>query len=174
MCGVILTERLNSSASAVQALRPTLFIGVPRVFDKLYDGVYAKLKLARPLQRLLSHLAFWYKQRQIRAGYKWDKVLDRPKESRCMQSVPWIVSVCMAKSHPQHREICYTVYLRLILAVSQALALPRCPCRCEVVSAKVKSRAGGRVRLVAFGSAQVATDVQVIMVLLVCLSECML
>ena len=59
----------------MQALRPTLFIGVPRVFDKLYDGVYAKLALARPLQRLLFHLAFWWKQRQIRAGYKWDKVL---------------------------------------------------------------------------------------------------
>lgn len=58
----------------VQALRPTLFIGVPRVFDKLYDGVYAKLAQARPLQRLLFHLAFWFKQRQIRAGYKWDEV----------------------------------------------------------------------------------------------------
>ena len=65
--------------SAVQALRPTLFIGVPRVFDKLYDGVYAKLALARPTQRLLFHLAFWWKQRQIRAGYKWDKVLVPPE-----------------------------------------------------------------------------------------------
>ena len=109
MCGVILTERLNSSASAVQALRPTLFIGVPRVFDKLYDGVYAKLKLARPLQRLLFHLAFWYKQRQIRAGYKWDKVLDRPTKSCCMQSVLWVVSVCMATSVPSHKDVCYTV-----------------------------------------------------------------
>lgn len=65
----------------MQALRPTLFIGVPRVFDKLYDGVYAKLALARPLQRLLFHLAFWWKQRQIRAGYKWDKVLVQPRTS---------------------------------------------------------------------------------------------
>ena len=63
-------ERMYSG----QALRPTLFIGVPRVFDKLYDGVYAKLAQARPTQRLLFHLAFWWKQRQIHAGYKWDKV----------------------------------------------------------------------------------------------------
>lgn len=67
-------RRSLSGAVAMQALRPTLFIGVPRVFDKLYDGVYAKLALARPLQRLLFHLAFWYKSRQIRAGYKWDQV----------------------------------------------------------------------------------------------------
>lgn len=70
----LLAAALVEHAFAVQALRPTLFIGVPRVFDKLYDGVYAKLALARPTQRWLFHLAFWWKQRQIRAGYKWDKV----------------------------------------------------------------------------------------------------
>lgn len=62
----------------VQALRPTLFIGVPRVFDKVYDGVYAKLKLASFYQRLIFKLALWHKERHINLGYRWDTVCVVP------------------------------------------------------------------------------------------------
>lgn len=63
-----------SSMWSVQALRPTLFIGVPRVFDKVYAGVWAKLKHASFYQRLLFNLAFWHKQRHINMGYRWETV----------------------------------------------------------------------------------------------------
>ncbi|BDA49779.1 Long chain acyl-CoA synthetase 4 [Coccomyxa sp. Obi] len=56
----------------LQALRPTLFIGVPRVFDKVYAGVYARLKHASFYQRLMFNLAFWHKQRHINMGYRWE------------------------------------------------------------------------------------------------------
>jgi long-chain acyl-CoA synthetase len=62
----------------VQALQPTLFIGVPRVFDKLYDGVFARLKKARWTQRLIFQLAFWHKKRHIEMGYRWDEVCCLP------------------------------------------------------------------------------------------------
>ena len=62
----------------LQALRPTLFIGVPRVFDKVYDGVYARLKNASCYQRLMFNLAFWHKQRHINLGYNWEVV--RPSQ----------------------------------------------------------------------------------------------
>ncbi|EIE18699.1 long chain acyl-CoA synthetase 4 [Coccomyxa subellipsoidea C-169] len=55
----------------LQALRPTLFIGVPRVFDKVYDGVFARLKDATCLRRAIFHAAFWHKQRHINLGYRW-------------------------------------------------------------------------------------------------------
>ena len=58
----------------LQALKPTLFIGVPRVFDKLYEGVYEKLALERITRRWIFALALWYKKRQLRSGIKWDQV----------------------------------------------------------------------------------------------------
>ena len=58
----------------LQALKPTLFIGVPRVFDKLYEGVYEKLALERITRRWIFALALWYKKRQLAAGIKWDQV----------------------------------------------------------------------------------------------------
>lgn len=58
----------------LQALKPTLFIGVPRVFDKVYDGVQARLKQAPLRKRLIFALALWYKWRNIKAGYRWDEV----------------------------------------------------------------------------------------------------
>ena len=60
--------------TVLQALKPTLFIGVPRVFDKLYEGVYEKLALERITRRWIFALALWYKKRQLRAGIKWDQV----------------------------------------------------------------------------------------------------
>ena len=60
-------------APVLQALKPTLFIGVPRVFDKLYEGVYQKLSLERITRRWIFALALWYKKRQLRAGIKWDQ-----------------------------------------------------------------------------------------------------
>ena len=60
--------------AVLQALKPTLFIGVPRVFDKLYEGVYEKLALERITRRWIFALALWYKKRQLRAGIKWDQV----------------------------------------------------------------------------------------------------
>ena len=47
---------------------------MPRVFDKLYEGVYEKLALERITRRWIFALALWYKKRQLRAGIKWDQV----------------------------------------------------------------------------------------------------
>jgi long-chain acyl-CoA synthetase len=58
----------------LQALKPSLFIGVPRVFDKVYDGVHARLKEATLFRRALFHAALWFKWRQIAAGARWEEV----------------------------------------------------------------------------------------------------
>ena len=68
---------MSSSATPVlpaQALKPSLFIGVPRVFDKVYDGVNARLKGASLYQRVMFHAALWFKWRQFSCGSPWDKV----------------------------------------------------------------------------------------------------
>lgn len=61
-----------------QALRPTLFIGVPRVFDKVYAGVQEKLAERTVIARVLFRLAFFFKQRALLRGALWDTVRAAP------------------------------------------------------------------------------------------------
>ena len=71
-----------------QALKPTLFIGVPRVFDKVYDGVQARLKNAPLSKRIMFALALWYKWRNICAGYRWDEVRTHPEGAHASGQSP--------------------------------------------------------------------------------------
>lgn len=54
----------------VKALQPTFFAGVPRVVERIYDGVQAKLKSASPLRRFLFSAFFNWKRFFMRLGYK--------------------------------------------------------------------------------------------------------
>jgi long-chain acyl-CoA synthetase len=64
--------RIDGVLDDIQALRPTLFIGVPRVFDRVYAGVHAQLAAASPLRRAVFGLASWHKARGLAAGMRWD------------------------------------------------------------------------------------------------------
>ena len=57
-----------------QALRPTMFIGVPRVFDRLYAGINERLASAGAFRRLLFKIGYWLKLRGLRRGLLWDTV----------------------------------------------------------------------------------------------------
>ena len=101
--------RIDGVLSDIGALRPTFFIGVPRVFDRVYAGVRAQLAAASPLRRAVFSLALWHKRRGIDAGVHWD-----------------------------HAS----------------------PLADRLVFSKVKARLGGRVRVVASGSASLAPHVE--------------
>ena len=101
--------RIDGVLSDIGALRPTFFIGVPRVFDRVYAGVRAQLAAASPLRRAVFSLALWHKRRGIDAGVHWD-----------------------------HAS----------------------PLADRLVFSKVKARLGGRVRVVASGSAPLAPHVE--------------
>ena len=72
----------------MQALRPTLFIGVPRVFDKVYAGVEERLAGAGVVSRLIFRLAVFFKQRALRRGLRWDEVCG-------LQRLPLRTSGCL-------------------------------------------------------------------------------
>jgi len=63
--------RIDGVLDDIQALKPTLFIGVPRVFDRVYAGVQAQLARASPLRRALFSFATWHKARGLAAGMHW-------------------------------------------------------------------------------------------------------
>lgn len=54
-----------------QALRPTLFTGVPRVFDRLQVTVRGQLAKASWLRRSIFRLAYSWKLSNMRGG--WDE-----------------------------------------------------------------------------------------------------
>ena len=57
----------------IGALRPTLFCGVPRVFDRIYAGVMAKVDGGSGLKKALFHWGYKRKLHALDAGHPYDK-----------------------------------------------------------------------------------------------------
>jgi long-chain acyl-CoA synthetase len=57
----------------IGALRPTLFIGVPRVFDRIYAGISSQISSSSPLKKLIFGYAFARKLSFIQSGVAQDK-----------------------------------------------------------------------------------------------------
>ncbi|KAF3778312.1 Long chain acyl-CoA synthetase 2 [Nymphaea thermarum] len=53
-----------------QELKPTLFCGVPRVFDRIYSGINEKVSSGGALKKALFDFAYNYKLNQLRMGLK--------------------------------------------------------------------------------------------------------
>jgi long-chain acyl-CoA synthetase len=57
----------------IAALRPTIFIGVPRVYDRIYAGVIDQITKAGGLKKRLFDFAFSRKLKYIKQGYPYNK-----------------------------------------------------------------------------------------------------
>lgn len=71
---------VQTLADDIQAIRPTIFPTVPRILNRLYDSVQAKLKAADPVSRALFKLAYKRKVAMLRNGVItntsiWDKLV---------------------------------------------------------------------------------------------------
>lgn len=55
-------------------MSPTLFIGVPRVFDRIYAGVLAKVKAGGAVKKYLFDYAYRHKLYYLNKGFAHDKV----------------------------------------------------------------------------------------------------
>ncbi|KAJ9507758.1 hypothetical protein QJQ45_019333, partial [Haematococcus lacustris] len=51
-----------------RALRPAIFVGVPRVWQRVMEGVTAKLAARTPIARGLFRMCYEYKLKRVRAG----------------------------------------------------------------------------------------------------------
>ncbi|KAI8026910.1 Long chain acyl-CoA synthetase 2 [Camellia lanceoleosa] len=61
-------------------LKPTIFCGVPRVFDRIYTGIIEKISLGGALRKALFQYAYNYKLQNLEKGIQQDKaapLLDR-------------------------------------------------------------------------------------------------
>jgi long-chain acyl-CoA synthetase len=57
----------------IGALKPTLFAGVPRVFDRIYAGVLEKIEAGSFLKKALFNWGFSRKLHALDAGHKFDE-----------------------------------------------------------------------------------------------------
>ena len=55
-------------------MKPTLFIGVPRVFDRIYAGVFAKVNGGGAIKKFLFNFGYKWKLKYLRRGFAHDKV----------------------------------------------------------------------------------------------------
>ncbi|KAL3614155.1 eukaryotic long-chain fatty acid CoA synthetase (LC-FACS) [Castilleja foliolosa] len=54
-------------------LKPTIFCGVPRVYDKIYTGVMERISAGGALKKSLFHIAYNYKLRNLEKGLRQDE-----------------------------------------------------------------------------------------------------
>ncbi len=64
----------------IGACKPTFFIGVPRVFDRIYCGVNAKISEAGGIKALLYHWGYNRKAYQLAHGATYKNVRTLPRE----------------------------------------------------------------------------------------------
>ena len=58
----------------VAALKPSLFVAVPRVLERIQSGIVAKLKQKPWIVRFIFNIAFKLKRRSIKSGKSVEKV----------------------------------------------------------------------------------------------------
>uniref|UniRef100_A0A6B2KZ22 AMP-dependent synthetase/ligase domain-containing protein n=1 Tax=Arcella intermedia TaxID=1963864 RepID=A0A6B2KZ22_9EUKA len=89
------TSAVRNCLGDLEELRPTLFVGVPSVHDKIKQGIEAKLKAAGGLSRWIFHKAYETKKVALRAGQDtpfWDTIVFNKFKSALGGRVRFVVS----------------------------------------------------------------------------------
>uniref|UniRef100_A0A0D9WCE3 Long-chain-fatty-acid--CoA ligase n=1 Tax=Leersia perrieri TaxID=77586 RepID=A0A0D9WCE3_9ORYZ len=60
---------LNALRDDLMELKPTLLVGVPRVYEKIYEGILKALSELRPLRKLIFNALYNRKLANMKAGY---------------------------------------------------------------------------------------------------------
>jgi len=99
---------VRSLVDDIAALKPTLFLGVPRVFDRIYAGALAKVKAAGGLKAALFHWGFARKLWALEAGYPHHKAapfFDRLVFSKVKQGLGGRVRMIVSGGAPLARHV---------------------------------------------------------------------
>lgn len=83
----------------ISAVRPTLFVAVPRVLERIQSGIQAKLKAKPWLVRTLVSLAYRWKLSKLKAGVPLNRVSPKfssPPKKNSMNSIS-VLSLVIAE-----------------------------------------------------------------------------
>ena len=64
---------LGALSVCAAEMMPTLFIGVPRVFDRIYAGVNAKVSAGGAIKKFLFNYGYRWKLSYLLKGHKYDQ-----------------------------------------------------------------------------------------------------
>jgi long-chain acyl-CoA synthetase len=101
----------------VAELRPTVFISVPRLYNRIYDKVMGGAKSASPLKRILFNLAYNSKKKQLAKGkfthFLWDRLVFSKVKAKLGGNLKVMISAA-APITPQivsFLRICFCVFV---------------------------------------------------------------
>jgi long-chain acyl-CoA synthetase len=92
----------------VDAAKPTVFCGVPRVFDRVYNGATAKVQAGSFITRLLYKFGFARKKHALDSGSSFEKatpILDHLVFSKFKQRLGGRVRVILSGGAPLARHV---------------------------------------------------------------------
>ncbi|KAL0722960.1 hypothetical protein Bca4012_037559 [Brassica carinata] len=101
----------------VHALKPTVFCGVPRVYDKLYAGVMQKISAGGLIRKKLFDLAYNYKLGNMRKGLSQEEAsprLDRLMFDKIKDALGGRAHMLLSGAAPLPRHV--EEFLRIIPA----------------------------------------------------------
>ncbi|XP_019102061.1 PREDICTED: long chain acyl-CoA synthetase 1-like [Camelina sativa] len=64
---------LNALRDDIQELKPTFLAGVPRVFERIHEGIRKALQELNPRRRLIFYALYKYKLAWMNRGYSHSK-----------------------------------------------------------------------------------------------------
>ncbi|XP_057550300.1 probable CoA ligase CCL6 [Amaranthus tricolor] len=89
-------------------LKPTMFCGVPRVYDRIYNGIVDKISSSGSLKKGLFDYAYNYKLRNLEKGLRQDEaapLLDKFFFSKIKQSFGGRVRLLLSGGAPLPRHV---------------------------------------------------------------------
>ena len=63
-----MSERTARPKGDIEAIAPTVLVGVPRVFDTIKKGAFEKIKSSSPFVQWMFHSAYNYKLQSLKSG----------------------------------------------------------------------------------------------------------
>ncbi|KAK6946184.1 AMP-binding enzyme, C-terminal domain [Dillenia turbinata] len=92
----------------LQELKPTIFCGVPRVYERIYNGIIGKISGGGTLRKKLFELAYNYKLRNMEKDVEPDKAapfLDRLVFDKIKQGLGGRVRMMLSGAAPLPRHV---------------------------------------------------------------------
>ncbi|KVH93253.1 AMP-binding, conserved site-containing protein [Cynara cardunculus var. scolymus] len=126
-------------------LKPTIFCGVPRVYDRIYTGIMAKISSGGAVRKALFDYAYYYKLRNLEKGIQQDKsapLLDKLVFDKIKQGFGGRVRLMLSGAAPLPKHVEEFLRVTCCTVLSQGYGLTESCGGCFTSIANVYSMIG--------------------------------
>ncbi|KAI3789374.1 hypothetical protein L2E82_02167 [Cichorium intybus] len=126
-------------------LKPTIFCGVPRVYDRIYTGIMAKISTGGAVKKALFDFAYYYKLRNLEKGIQQDKsapLLDKLVFDKIKQGFGGRVRLMLSGAAPLPKHVEEFLRVTCCTVLSQGYGLTESCGGCFTSIANVHSMIG--------------------------------